>query len=50
MNDESVYLNKAINHTIDNDIEKGDIVVAIHLKNEVNANEEYLSETNSLNE
>lgn len=43
-------LNKAENHTLKNDIDNEDFVVDIQPKNEVNDNEEHLSETSSMNE
>lgn len=50
VNDDSVYLNNARNHTIENDIENDDFVVAIQQENKVNANKKHLSYVSSLDE
>lgn len=43
VNDDFVDLNKTINHTLKNEIENDEFVVAIQSGNEVNANEKHLS-------
>lgn len=50
LNNDFVDLNKAWSHTLENDMDKDDYVVSIQIENEINADEEHLLKTSSLDE